>query len=393
MKRIKCFGKRVKRNQPESDEDFGVKIITDMDFEDKPEDLTKEVPKKLSPLVQDKSARFRNNRFFPLMVEMDLVESPNLKESKKSKNNSYEKIKRKTNQKARSKSKKRAKKNCQIKEKAKTIGKDEFLELDDDTQVPLTIKKCVNEKPEAIISRQVEIKEVQELIRSSEENLKLYFSNEIKGLHEEIHQLKGQLQMEKSMREIVENELKEITQIINQDLSKLNDTSDEASSNSEVESQEELEVTGQNRNQIVKTKTDMPKNVTNSPYRFGNLGMFEESKILTKDNIRFILTLLPQIMACRFLYSFNNKQGQNKVFHDLCDNSQHTLVIGKFNDRVSGGYNNLDWTGVRKYKQSDKSFLFSLDKKKVYRSTRPRYAIYGDPKAGPTFGGCKVISL
>ena len=56
--------------------------------------------------------------------------------------------------------------------------------------------------------------------------------------------------------------------------------------------------------------------------------------------------------------------------------------------RVFGGFTQEGWeSGSGKWKKDEKAFIFSMDRKQIYRVVNAQNAIYCDSSYGPTFGG------
>ena len=73
-------------------------------------------------------------------------------------------------------------------------------------------------------------------------------------------------------------------------------------------------------------------------------------------------------------------------FHRLCDKIKGTLIIAKSGDYIAGGYTDQSWSGDFDYKESDQSFLFSLNRMKKYKVENNKYAIRTKPDRFPIFG-------
>ena len=76
-------------------------------------------------------------------------------------------------------------------------------------------------------------------------------------------------------------------------------------------------------------------------------------------------------------------------FHSRCDNIPNTLVLIKSaGNRRFGGFTTAQWSSPSKYdwKDDPNSFLFSLDKQKIYSYKNKGNAIYNNKDYGPVFG-------
>jgi hypothetical protein len=76
------------------------------------------------------------------------------------------------------------------------------------------------------------------------------------------------------------------------------------------------------------------------------------------------------------------------MFHLLCDNKGPTITIFKSKPgRVFGGFTQQSWDDKSKYKKDEKAFIFSMDRKQIYRVVQGQNAIYCGSDCGPCFGG------
>jgi hypothetical protein len=75
-------------------------------------------------------------------------------------------------------------------------------------------------------------------------------------------------------------------------------------------------------------------------------------------------------------------------FHELCDNKGPTITIYKSKaDMVFGGFTQQSWdsyTGY--YKNDEKAFIYSIDRKQIYRVVDAENAIFCHSNWGPSFG-------
>ena len=81
-------------------------------------------------------------------------------------------------------------------------------------------------------------------------------------------------------------------------------------------------------------------------------------------------------------------------FHKLCDNIPNTLILIKSaEDRRFGGFTSECWESSIKRKNDKNAFLFSLDKKKIYKNKNFSYSIYCNSLSGPCFGYGNTIKI
>ena len=93
----------------------------------------------------------------------------------------------------------------------------------------------------------------------------------------------------------------------------------------------------------------------------------------------------------KLLYRATRDGFDANTFHKKCDNYKNTLTIARSGaKRVFGGFAaDLDWNVTNNYKNSTKTWLFSLDEKEKYpiRPSNAYHATYANTGYGPTFGG------
>lgn len=113
---------------------------------------------------------------------------------------------------------------------------------------------------------------------------------------------------------------------------------------------------------------------------------FSDSKLLNRKEQEQLRKLLSGLRWAERLYSSKTDSKTASGFHNACDYKTGTLVIVKSGAYIGGGYSDQVWNGTG-YKHSINSFLFSLQKGKIYKVSNCQKAIFCDPKSGPIFGG------
>ena len=116
------------------------------------------------------------------------------------------------------------------------------------------------------------------------------------------------------------------------------------------------------------------------------LHSFEElSMIIEKIN-----TNKEQIVL-NLLYKASSDSDSAKEFHKKCDNAKSTIVLIETDKgKRFGGYTSVNWKGKCLKKKDRDSFIFSLDKMKIYENIKGERAIGCYPKFGPIFLGCQI---
>ena len=124
-----------------------------------------------------------------------------------------------------------------------------------------------------------------------------------------------------------------------------------------------------------------------------------DSKILTKpEEFEFIEKALKnnenllknKIFKPKLLYRATKDGDSSEVFHKKCDNIKGTLTLIKTKKAfIFGGYTNMNWIDNDSYyknRTDDDAFCFSIDLKKIYKSTKTNCSIQCDKNYGPIFG-------
>ena len=104
-----------------------------------------------------------------------------------------------------------------------------------------------------------------------------------------------------------------------------------------------------------------------------------------------------KLIKIRKLYQATIDGGDPSKFHLKCDNIENTIVIIKSKGlRRFGGFTPIPWTSNRGWinDPSLKSFIFSLDHKKIYYLKNVGYrSVYHRKDFGPCFGDGHDIGI
>ena len=107
------------------------------------------------------------------------------------------------------------------------------------------------------------------------------------------------------------------------------------------------------------------------------------NKRLLRQNKRTVYSLI---------YKATRDGDKAETFHSMCDSYNHTVVIIKtLTGRRFGGYTYEKWEGEDINKIDNRSFLFSIDKQKVYNIKRNEEAIGCYKLNGPDFCGWQIV--
>jgi hypothetical protein len=127
-----------------------------------------------------------------------------------------------------------------------------------------------------------------------------------------------------------------------------------------------------------------------------NRNGLKKSQILTEKNIKdfdFVRDRLKENnenkkLDFEMLYSAKKNGDTSSKFHELCDNQNNTLIIIKTKtDNIFGGFARKTWNSMETGRKKDnKSFLFSLRKKKIFNPKREsNYHLFCSDRDGPCF--------
>ena len=114
-----------------------------------------------------------------------------------------------------------------------------------------------------------------------------------------------------------------------------------------------------------------------------------DSKIMEKNEFSMIHSAIEKkmnkkIKKLKKIFQATKNGGDSATFHKLCDGISNTLVLYQSaGDRRFGGFTSQSWKSEGGLVSDKNSFLFSLDKKKIYYSNE--FRISNKLKYGPDF--------
>ena len=120
--------------------------------------------------------------------------------------------------------------------------------------------------------------------------------------------------------------------------------------------------------------------------------MFKNSNIIKSEEINLILSWLDKKPKKVNLLLDSNIDGDlNSTFYEKFKNKNPTMIFVKTTENLRfWGYTSVNWP-EKDFNKDDKSFLFSLDKKKKYRIEEKEKAIYYSNNTCFCFGnGCDL---
>ena len=114
--------------------------------------------------------------------------------------------------------------------------------------------------------------------------------------------------------------------------------------------------------------------------------------IVSSDNKEWLLSQLPQKAVSLTLLFRGSTHGYSASrFHQLCDDKGPTITIIKSKaNRVFGGFTQQSWDSKTRWNTDEKAFIFSIDRKQIYRVVKAQYAIFCHSNCGPNFGAAAL---
>ena len=149
---------------------------------------------------------------------------------------------------------------------------------------------------------------------------------------------------------------------------------------------------------IILDKLDDKVPIDNKAKKHNNIKDIIDSKIINKfEDFEFInnrIKIISPYKNIRFnlLYRATKDGDQVSTFHSKCDNKVQVLVLYHTMKGVKfGGYADIGFDSSNKWKQYLRSFIFSIDKKKIYNAVgKEQIGCYG--VIGPSFG-CNEVAI
>ena len=155
-----------------------------------------------------------------------------------------------------------------------------------------------------------------------------------------------------------------------------------------------------NENKILKVKIEaQEKEIKYLKNKINNIS--NKSVIIKEDESEMITSEIEKktnkkIKEIKKLYQATIDGGNSEIFHKKCDNIANTLILIKSEGkRRFGGFTPIPWKSEENYIKDpeEKTFVFSLDNKKIYYLNNSDNAVYHDINSGPCFGGGRDIAL
>jgi len=127
----------------------------------------------------------------------------------------------------------------------------------------------------------------------------------------------------------------------------------------------------------------------NKIYKVKKTSKINSSLIYNDEENKFIIDCIgKQNISFEKLYKLN-EDGDKKIFHQKCDNKGPTLCLFKIKDKDIryGGFASVSWDSNSGEKKDENAFIFSINNRKMFKTTNCNRSIFCSSGYGPFFGG------
>ena len=115
-----------------------------------------------------------------------------------------------------------------------------------------------------------------------------------------------------------------------------------------------------------------------------------DSSILhNNEEIKFIIDCIgKKNLIFQKIYKMS-EDGDREAFHKKSDNKGPTLCLFKIKDKDIryGGFASVSWDTTSNEKRDENAFIFSINNKKMFKTTNYNSSIFCSSSYGPFFGG------
>ena len=255
---------------------------------------------------------------------------------------------------------------------------------------------------------------IKEQIKNiNNENIEKNNKEEINKLKEEINNLKNIKEENKKLNEEIKGikDLSEKNKILEEEIKKLKEELKDINLSHKNKiiidkNEEEKERNKENEeiNKIVIENNNMKLQINKiakilEPIRIQVYGIYNKTFLMKIKEFEFIRNEIEKkinkkVKGLDKLYQASIDGGDSSIFHSKCDGVPNTLtIICSPMGRRFGGFTAESWDTSGNFKDDRKSFLFSLDKQKIYSYKCNGKAIYCHKDFGPTFGTGYTIKI
>ena len=242
-------------------------------------------------------------------------------------------------------------------------------------------KNEVNLLKKKVEDQNKEINTLKENLKEKENKDKVnLLKKSFEDQNKEINTLKENLNEKENKNEV--NELKEKIDKQNKEINTLKDNLNEKENKNEV-------------NLLKKSFEDQNKKINTLKENLNKLNEVNDKSVIMNYDERIMIfaeiesKMKKKIKEIKKLYQATIDGGDPINFHSKCDNIENTLVLIKSEGfKKLGGFTPIPWksNGNNKDDPSSNSFIFSLDKQKIYSLKQGWYSVYHDKSNGPSFG-------
>jgi len=242
-------------------------------------------------------------------------------------------------------------------------------------------KNEVNLLKKNVEDQNKEINTLKENLKEKENKDKVnLLKKSFEDQNKEINTLKENLNEKENKNEV--NELKEKIDKQNKEINTLKDNLNEKENKKEV-------------NLLKKSFEDQNKEINTLKENLNKLNEVNDKSVIMNYDERIMIfaeiesKMKKKIKEIKKLYQATIDGGDPINFHSKCDNIENTLVLIKSEGfKKFGGFTPIPWksNGNNKDDPSSNSFIFSLDKQKIYSLKQGWYSVYHDKSNGPSFG-------
>ena len=214
----------------------------------------------------------------------------------------------------------------------------------------------------------------------------------IKEICDEIKLIKNKINIGNqniNMNNDLEDKIEEIIAVHNKDINNLKKENEELKN--EI-------INLKNQNESLMDQINKINVAINSINKSPDIDISKLSVIIEEKDYNFIKeaienTMNKKIKELKKIYQATIDGGEPTLFHKKCDGIYNTLTIIKSeSNKKFGGFSKENWETLNWIsKNGNNSFLFSLDKQKIYPNINKENGIWCNKICGPSFGYDEIL--